>query len=354
MVIGMPREHLKRSHHKKILSFTVMMSIAGIPMTPSWRTALPFVVTDTLPFVRAMIYFSVLCDQYHLFQRKRLMWDYSETVRRHYLNPSNAGEIENPDGVGEVGNLKCGDAMRLTFKLDDAGKIADIKFKTFGCGSAIASASILTELCQGKTLDEVAKITNQDIADALGGLPEAKMHCSVMGQEALEAAIRFYKSGGKQSTPSLKEGHAVCTCFGVTREEIEAAIRGNNLRTVDDVTHYTKAGGGCGGCIPEIEKILREIHGDAASGSATPASGAAPMTTLQKIDRIRRTLDAEIRPVLQQDGGDCELIDVDGNTVIIKFTGHCAGCAFVGDTRTSVVQNILRTRVYDQLVVVLA
>ena len=153
------------------------------------------------------------------------MWDYTEKVRDHYLHPRNVGEIEQPDGFGEIGNITCGDALRLTFKLDTEGKVADIKFKTFGCGSAIASASVLTEMCKGKTIEDIKKISNNDIALELGGLPREKMHCSVMGQEALEAAVTFYETGGKTAEPQVKHGKVVCTCFNVTEAEIEQAVR---------------------------------------------------------------------------------------------------------------------------------
>jgi NifU-like protein len=278
------------------------------------------------------------------------MWEYSEKVRDHYINPRNVGEVDSPDGVGEVGNIKCGDALRLTFKLDNDKRISDIKFKTFGCGSAIAASSMLTEMCKGKTLEEASQITNKDIADMLGGLPAAKMHCSVMGQEALQTAITFYRSGGTVAATAERHGTVVCSCFNITDLEIEEAIKHNNLKTVEDVTHFTKAGGGCGGCIPDIQKILDTLNGPSAQ-AAQPQVSPKHMTTLEKIDKIRKVLDEEVRPVLQKDGGDCDLVDVDGNTVYIRFTGHCAGCAFAGMTQHSVVEDALKKRVLPGLTV---
>jgi NifU-like protein len=279
------------------------------------------------------------------------MWDYTEKVRDHYLHPRNVGEITDPDGFGEVGNITCGDALRLTFKLDKNGKIADIRFKTFGCGSAIASASVLTEMCKGKTIDEVKKITNKEIAKALDGLPKEKMHCSVMGQEALDAAVRFYESGGKETKPVVKEGAIVCTCFGVTDREIETAVRENNLTTVEEVTNFTKAGGGCGGCHNEIRKIIDRVRSIKRSAPAQPAPR---LTALQKIDGIRKTLETDVKPLLERDGGSCELVDLEGNTVYVRLSGHCAGCAFSTMTLTEVIEKKLRQAVSDDLRVKLA
>jgi len=116
---------------------------------------------------------------------------YSEKVMDHFMNPRNVGEIESADGVGEVGNPACGDMMRLYLKID-AGKVVDAKFRTFGCGAAIASSSMLTEMIKGKTVDEARAITNQHVADALDGLPAVKIHCSVMAEEAVKSALADY------------------------------------------------------------------------------------------------------------------------------------------------------------------
>jgi len=278
------------------------------------------------------------------------MWEYTDKVRDHFFNPRNVGEIENPDGIGEVGSLACGDALKLTFKLDKNGRIADAKFKTFGCASAIATSSVLTEMIRGMTVEQAARVTNKDIADYLGGLPEQKMHCSVMGREALEAAIENYQTGGRKKHELA--GKVVCTCFGVTDKEIERVIVENNLTTVEQVTNYCKAGGGCGGCKGEIEKIIENIQGEKAGQlTETPPRWAGRMTNIQRIQLIQQTINEQIRPALRAHGGNIELIDVEGNKVIVAFRGMCAQCRLTEFTMKDVVEAKLREFVSEELFV---
>jgi len=278
------------------------------------------------------------------------MWEYTEKLKEHFFNPRNVGEIKNPDGIGEVGSLACGDALKLTFKLDENGRIKDAKFKTFGCASAIATSSVLTEMIKGKTIDEAAKVTNKDIADYLGGLPEQKMHCSVMGREALEAAIENYNSGGTKKHEL--EGKVVCTCFGVTEKEIERVITENDLTTVEQVTNYCKAGGGCGGCKGEIEKIIEKVQGRKIKEKLqTLPTKARKLTNIQKIQLIQQTINEQIRPALRAHGGNIELIDVEGNKVIVAFRGMCAQCKLAEYTMKDVVEAKLREFVSDALFV---
>lgn len=270
------------------------------------------------------------------------MWEYTDTVREHFLNPRNVGTIEDADGVGEVGSLACGDALTLYFKLDDRERITDAKFQTFGCASAIASSSALTEMIKGKTLQEAQQITNEDIAAYLGGLPKEKMHCSVMGRDALEKAISSYRGEAE----AQQEGEIVCECFGVTDLDIQRAVRENSLQTIEDVTDYVKAGGGCGNCHDRIQEIIDEVLEKEA-----PAPKKAVMTNLQKIKRVEETLEREIQPALKKDGGDIELVDVDGNRVLVRLKGSCSTCQMSQVTLKHYVEEKLRELVAPELVV---
>jgi NifU-like protein len=278
------------------------------------------------------------------------MWDYTEKVKDHFINPRNVGEVANPDGVGEVGSLACGDALKLTFKLDENKRIEDVKFQTFGCASAIASSSALTEMIKGMTLEEAEKVNNKDIAEFLGGLPDQKMHCSVMGKEALEAAIENYRTG---STSVHKlEGRVVCKCFGLTDKEIETVVRDNDLTTVEEVTNYCKAGGGCGGCFGEIEQIIKQVQGEEAKIENKPAAKRpAKLTNIQKIQLIQEVIEEQVRPALKADGGDIDLIDIIGDEVVVAFRGMCANCKLAELTLRDVVQAKLREYVSENITV---
>ncbi len=267
------------------------------------------------------------------------MWEYSEKVLDHYRNPRNVGKIDDADLIGEAGSLACGDSLKLYIKLD-GNIIKDAKFLTFGCGSAVASSSILTEMIIGKTIDEAAKITNKDIADELDGLPQEKMHCSVMGHEALEDAIKKYYG---KDVIAIEEGLSksgekiVCTCFNVTENQIWEAIKVNGLRTVDEVTNYTKAGGACGRCKGIIKDMLETYY--------KKENKATELTATQKILKISKVIDQQISPQLQKDGGDIELVDVEGNIVKVKLIGMCSGCKNAAMTLKSFVETILKDKV---------
>ncbi len=274
------------------------------------------------------------------------MWDYSEKVKDHFFAPRNAGAVEGANAVGDVGSLSCGDALRLSLKVDpDTETILDAGFQTFGCGSAIASSSALTEIIKGYTLDEALEVSNQDIADYLDGLPPEKMHCSVMGREALQAAIANYR--GEDWKDDHEEGALVCKCFAVDEVLIQETIKANGLHTVEDVTNYTKAGGGCSACHEGIEEILVRVLAERGeqfdpTGSAAPVlqPSQGKLSNLQRIRRIEAAIEG-IRPNLQRDDGDVELIDVDGKNVFVKMTGACAGCQVAAVTLDGIQQRIV-------------
>lgn len=280
------------------------------------------------------------------------MWDYSEKVIDHYRNPRNVGKIDNADAVGEAGSLACGDSLKIYLKIEN-GIVTDAKFQTFGCGSAVASSSILTEMIIGKTIDEVRKITNKDIADQLDGLPPEKMHCSVMGYEALEDALKNY--GEYEDYLDLddirepeKAEKIVCTCFGVTENMIWDALKQNGLKTVEEVTNYTKAGGACGKCKGLIQDIIDTYYHKEEKAKEEQSS----LSPAQKILKINSIIENQISPELRKDGGDITLVDIDGNNVLVKLRGKCSGCKNSHLTLKSFVESTLKDAVDKNIVVV--
>ncbi|WP_341525194.1 Fe-S cluster assembly protein NifU [Nostoc sp. UHCC 0302] len=299
------------------------------------------------------------------------MWDYTDKVLELFYNPQNQGVIEEKDelgvkvATGEVGSIACGDALRLHLKVEvESDKILDARFQTFGCTSAIASSSALTEMIKGLTLDEALKVSNKDIANYLGGLPEAKMHCSVMGQEALEAAIYNYRGIPLAAHDDDDEGALICSCFGISESKIRRVVLENNLTNAEDVTNYVKAGGGCGSCLANIDDIIKSVQQEAAAPALnnygvkiatdivkSKQQSQKVLTNVQKIALIQKVLDEEVRPVLIADGGDVELYDVEGDRVKVVLQGACGSCSSSTATLKIAIEARLQDRVSKNLVV---
>ncbi|MBN3897684.1 MAG: Fe-S cluster assembly protein NifU [Nostoc sp. NOS(2021)] len=296
------------------------------------------------------------------------MWDYTDKVLELFYDPKNQGAIEETGeagvkvAMGEIGSIACGDALRLHLKVEvESDKILDARFQTFGCTSAIASSSALTEMIKGLTLDEALKVSNKDIADYLGGLPEAKMHCSVMGQEALEAAIYNYRGIPLATHDDDDEGALICSCFGITESKIRRVVLENHLTGAEQVTNYVKAGGGCGSCLANIDDIIKSVQQEYASPALNDygvkvateivTSKQRSLTNVQKIALIQKVLDEEVRPVLIADGGDVELYDVEGDRVKVVLQGACGSCSSSTATLKIAIEARLQDRVSKSLVV---
>ncbi len=231
-------------------------------------------------------------------------WQYSEKTKQLFMDAvqgktgTHVGEVENPDGVGEHGSVACGDALRFTFRVErdsvapTKDKIVEAKFKTFGCTSAIAASEALCRIVEERqtTPIDALKITNQDVVEFLEGLPTQKIHCSVMGAEALEAAVFDWaaRRGVDLEALGIKrqgqganedEGRLVCKCFGITEPYLRRKIKELGLKTADDVTGALKAGGACGTCRGEIQDIINEVWSATADcGCDSPKKAAASQT----------------------------------------------------------------------------
>ncbi len=263
------------------------------------------------------------------------MWNYSEKVKDHFFHPRNAKVVEQANAIGDVGSLSCGDALRLMLRVDPVTEvIEEAGFQTFGCGSAIASSSALTELIIGRTLTEAALLTNKQIADYLDGLPPEKMHCSVMGQEALRAAIAQFR--GEAPEADHDEGALICKCFGVDEGHIRRAVTENGLTTLEDVINYTKAGGGCTSCHEKIEQTLGEI----LSRRPVATAAAAPVARDENWLAVEEVI-AGLRPHIQADGGDMRLLGVSDKQVTVALSGSCSGCMMTDMTLAWLQQKLI-------------
>ena len=346
-----------------------------------------------------------------------MAWEYSKKTVELFMAAVNGqpgthlGEITNPDGLGEHGSIACGDSLRFTFKVERNAndplldKIVETKYLAFGCTSAIAASEALCCIIEDRNLTpiEALKITNQDIVDFLEGLPEQKIHCSVMGAEALQAAVFDWakKRGINLNALGIdihpeeqEEGRLVCKCFTLTEPYIKRKIKELNLRTIPEITSAIKAGGACMTCQHSpggLQDILNEVWQTAQEqdGVTSPvlqtADGRWQTTAIENSSRevrlpllpsvardlpppppsavctlpslspfqfakkIEKLVNDYLRPMLQSDGGDLELIDIKDMTVYVELRGACATCAGAGQTLKNLVERTLREQIDERI-----
>jgi NifU-like protein len=319
------------------------------------------------------------------------LWErYSSKVGERMLHPRFMGEITTEEAARRGGRLVvadhgaevCGDAVRVTWLVDEKNdRILDSRFKTFGCGTAIASSDIMCEMCIGKTVDEAITITNLDVEMALrddpgtAAIPPQKMHCSVMAYDVIKAAAAIYKGVGAHE---LEQEEIVCECARVSLRTIREVIRINDLKSVEEITRYTKAGAFCKSCIRPgghevrtyyLEDILRETRLEmahekpVASTAGQPAAKPGPasfkdMTVVQKLKAVEAVLNAEVRPNLSLDGGGLDVMDIqegEGVTEVhIQYQGACRACPSGRTATLGYVESQLRLRLDDSIRVQLA
>jgi NifU-like protein len=311
------------------------------------------------------------------------IWDeYSQKVTELMNNPKNMGEITEEQAkamgakliVADFGAESCGDAVRLYWAVDPkTDKILESKFKSFGCGTAIASSDTMAELCKGKTVDEAVKITNIDVEKAMRDTPDVpavppqKMHCSVMAYDVIKKAAAQYKGVDMES---FEEEVIVCECARVSLSTLREVIRLNDLTTVEQITDYTKAGAFCKSCIRPgghekkdiylvdlLEEYEKEKMAKAADASASGADVSfAEMTLVQKLKAVDKVIDDNIRQMLFMDGGDMEILDIKENgqhiDIYIRYLGACNGCASASTGTLFAIENILKEKL-DQNIRVL-
>ena len=310
------------------------------------------------------------------FKRLVMAWQYSDKTKILFMNAVNGnenshfGEIADADGVGEHGSIACGDAMKFFFKVRRAENPVDdviiaAKYSTFGCTSAIASSEALCEIIEkGEyTPIEALKIRNEDIVKFLEGLPSQKIHCSVMGAEALEPAVADWaqkrgvdlEASGVHLESKEDEGsRLVCTCFNVTESELKRRIVELNLHTIDDVIGAIKAGGACGACqhAPGGIQDLLDAQWGVQDDTTLDNVQKMKLSPYQLSKRIEAVLEEDIRPMLAADGGDVEIIDIKENLIYVDLTGACATCPGASGTIQHVIEKKLRDKVDDALRVI--
>ena len=304
------------------------------------------------------------------------IWEeYSQTVQDRMNNPKNMGEITEEEAkklggkliVADFGAESCGDAVRLYWVVDPkTDKIIEAKFKSFGCGTAIASSDTMVELCKGKTVDEAVKITNIDVEKAMRDTPDTpavppqKMHCSVMAYDVIKRAAAQYKGVDESS---FEDEIIVCECARVSLGTIKEVIKINDLKTVEEITDYTKAGAFCKSCIKPggheereyyLVDILAQTRAEMEAEKLQKSEendGKIPfkeMTVIQKLKAIEEVIDEYIRPMLVMDGGNLEILDIKENEeytdIYIRYLGACSGCASSATGTLYAIEAILKEK----------
>ncbi len=317
-----------------------------------------------------------------------MTWEYSKKTMQLFMDAvhgkpgTHMGEIENADGFGEHGSIACGDALRFTFRVErhptdpKEDRIVEARYLTFGCTSAIAASEALCALIEeGRyTPIQALKITNKDIVDYLEGLPKEKLHCSVMGAEALEAAVFNWamKRGVDLAALGIditrkeqEEGRLVCKCFGLTEPYLRRKIQELNLRSIADITGAVKAGGACMSCHHApggLQDLLDEAWGRQPTVlkarpepplerfvAAITENGLSPYQFAKKVERV---IDEVVRPQLARDGGDLEIVDIKDTLVYCRLVGACAGCVGASRTIKMMVEQALKERVDERIRVI--
>jgi NifU-like protein len=314
-------------------------------------------------------------------------WEYSEKTKKLFMDAvqgkpgTHLGEIENPDGMGEHGSIVCGDAMRFTFRVkrdpSDPTKdvITDAKYLTFGCTSAIASSEALCEIIERGSYTPITalQIRNSDIVEYLNGLPEQKIHCSVMGAEALESAVFNWAQNRGVDLKSLgvdmhdqetEEGRIVCKCFSISEPYLLRKIRELNLRTIPQITNAIKAGGGCSSC-HHVPGGLQDLLDQVWKGEPEYVSGQVPeqlvsiegheeprMSPYQFAKKVEKVIGEYVRPSLKMDGGDVEVIDIKGTLIYCSLRGACSGCIGASQTLKMMIERVLKDQVDERIRVI--
>ncbi len=309
------------------------------------------------------------------------LWEaYSKKVQERMDNPTHLGVITQEEAdkkgakliVADYGAEACGDAVRLYWLVDSNDKIIDAKFKSFGCGTAIASSDMMVELCLNKSVQDAVKITNIDVERALRddpdtpAVPGQKMHCSVMAYDVIKKAAGIYLG---KNAEDFEDEIIVCECARVSLATIRDVIRINDLKSVEEITQYTKAGAFCKSCIKPggheerkyyLVDILRDVRAEMETEKLREniAKGGEivfkDMTMVQKVKAIDKVIDENIRPMLVMDGGNMEIIDIKETSdnfidVYIRYLGACSGCASGSTGTLFAIESILQENVAENI-----